>query len=129
VRDFLKTSLEIFFKIPENRIITADTAEKVIAMLNDLKTRGKRPRLVVIDAAMPGLSGYEIVNELYYRNFNADVVLLDDTASQRVRPASYMGDRDIVPGKPLVRAVLPKPFHSDSLLDALHGLGITGPVK
>ena len=118
VRDFVKNALELFLNIDESRIVTLDSAQKAIDTLNQFKIQNKRVRLLIVDENMPGMNGFELVNELYSRNHNVQILLMHDPARAVNKPRDYAGDRYIAPRRRVVNRTLLKPIHSDTLAEA-----------
>jgi len=116
VRDFLANSLVMFLHIDPGSIHAASSGQEAIAILNRCKLENKRCRLVVSDISMQGLNGFELVNEIFARNWETNIVLLNDKNVTVPKPKRYAGDIEIVPGEPLVRAVVQKPFHSEEIV-------------
>jgi CheY-like chemotaxis protein len=122
IREFCKTTFEIFFKYESDKIITADSAEKAVEILNRFKQENRQVGLAIIASSMPGMSGYDLVNELFNRNFNLDVILLEGGETYTSKPADYRGDTPIVANRAMVVKTMPKPFHSEELIAIIREL-------
>jgi DNA-binding NtrC family response regulator len=118
VREFVKSSLTLFLNVDEDRILTADSAQKAIDIMNRFKTQDRVVGLLIVDENMPGMSGFDLVNEVYARNHNAEVILMHDPLSTLRKPRDYAGDRFIAARKRVVHRTLIKPIHSDTLTEA-----------
>ncbi len=123
-REFCRNSLELFFRYEADKIITADSAYAAMDILNRWKIEGKHCGLAIIDSDLPGMSGFELVNELFERNHSVEIVLLEDARTPALKPKDYFGDIEIVPQKPWVSRTLNKPFHSQAFIDALRDIGL-----
>ncbi|MBD3346259.1 MAG: response regulator [Chitinivibrionales bacterium] len=119
VRDFCKNSFELFFHYQGDKIETVDNGYKALDTLSLFKIADKQCGLVVVDVDMPGTNGYELVNELYDRNLNVEILLMKELDEHIPKPADYAGDREIIPQKKFVRKVLQKPFHSLAFVDSI----------
>jgi CheY-like chemotaxis protein len=122
VSDFLANSLVLFLRFDPASVIRARSGEEAIVLLNDCKLGNRRCSLVVSDIAMPGMNGFELVNEIFSRNWETNVILMKEKKGCVPKPKHYTGDTEIVPGEPLVRAVIEKPFHSDDLIKIVAAL-------
>jgi CheY-like chemotaxis protein len=116
VRDFLTNSLVMFLYLDPGNIHAASSGPEAIVILNRCKLENKRCRLVISDISMQGLNGFELVNEIFARNWETNIVLLNDKNTTVPKPARYAGDIEIVPGEPLVKAIVQKPFHSNEIV-------------
>ena len=116
VRDFLANALVLFLRFDPASVIRAHSGEEAIVLLNDCKLGNRRCSLVVSDIAMRGINGFELVNEIFSRNWETNVILMKEKKGCVPKPKHYSGDTEIVPGEPLVRAVIEKPFHSDEFI-------------
>ena len=123
VQEFCRSSFALFFGYPVEKVLTAGSADQALDHLRESKTRENRIGLLISDTNMPGTNGYELVNELYYRNFYIDVILMSDNAQRVSPPAEYMGDEEIIPGVSLVKGYITKPFHSETLMKTLQSIG------
>jgi CheY-like chemotaxis protein len=119
IREFCRSTLEIFFHYETDKVVTVDSAVKAIDMLNRFKQDNRLCGLAVIAAEMPGMNGYELVNELFERNFNIDVIMTTAVDTAMVKPPDFLGDTLIVAQKAMVAHTLAKPFHSEALITAL----------
>jgi CheY-like chemotaxis protein len=94
-----------------------------------MKVDGKHCGLAIIDADLPGMSGFELVNELFERNHGIEIVIMEDARTPALKPKEYFGDVEVIPRKPWVSHTLSKPFHSEALLEALREIGIHPPPR
>jgi CheY-like chemotaxis protein len=115
-RDFLKNACLLFLGYAEEKILQASNGKEVVALLSRCKVENKRCGLVVSCIGLPGMNGFELVNEIFYRNFDTNIILMNEKKEQVKKPEDYAGETELVPGKPLVRAVLNKPFHSEDFV-------------
>ena len=122
VREFCKQSLALFLGRDDATITTTDSAAMAIEELNRSKINKSRFGLVIVDAGLPGNSGYWLINELFQRNYDADIIITKDKSVRSKPPKDYIGDIEIAPQERFVSGVLTKPFHSDALIDALKKL-------
>lgn len=129
IRDFCKNSIELFFKYESNKIVTAATGNEAIDILNRLKIEGKQCGLIICASQLPGISGYEIVDELFLRNYNTEVLLAKGQGEQQKEPVNYLGNKEIIPHKTLVKNIITKPFHSSTFINALKNMEINQLFK
>jgi len=123
MQEFCRSSFALFFDYPVEKIITTGSAGQALDHLGESKVRENRIGLLISDIKLPGTNGYELVNELYYRNFYIDVILMSDRGRTVSPPPGYMGDEEIVPGISMVKGYITKPFHSETLTKMLHSIG------
>jgi CheY-like chemotaxis protein len=124
IREFCRTTLEIFFSYSEEKIVTVESAGRAIDALNRIKQENRLCGLALIDSDLPGKSGYELVNELYLRNFNVDVIMMSGQVPHFTKPPGFLGDREIIPHKAIVVSAITKPFHSEALIELLQSLSL-----
>lgn len=128
-REFCKNTFEIFFNYDPEKVLTAGSGKESLDILQHCKVNDLRCGLVVVDSDMPGMSGFELINELYDRNHNVEVLLLQDRAVRAPRPDNYAGDREILPHERFVGQVLRKPFHSEAFIEKIRTLGVPLPDR
>lgn len=114
--DFCKSSFQIFMHYDADKVLTASSCLHAIEILARSKIEGKKIGLVIADIMMPGRSGYDLVNELYDRNFELEIVLMRAENELLPEPADYKGSAEILPNLPFVSGTLIKPFHSETLV-------------
>jgi CheY-like chemotaxis protein len=124
IRDFCRSSLEIFFSWPAAFIFSASSATEALEITNAFKVEDRQCRMCIIDIDMTGLSGWELVNQLYVRNCDIEIIVLRNRIIRTPRPALYAGDIEVLPGHPFVSAALEKPFSSDDFIKALEIAGM-----
>jgi CheY-like chemotaxis protein len=115
----VRKTLELHCNIEEKKIISIDSAENAVGILNRFKQENRRAALLIIDEDMPNMSGYKLVNEIYARNHNARVILMHDPAASVQKPRDYAGDIYITPRKRVVHVSLAKPVHCDILIKTM----------
>ncbi len=96
-------SIELFFSYNRDNIVTAGSGLEAIEILNKFKLKGKQLGLLICDTTLPGISGFEVVNELYDRNYSAEVMLTREQNEKFNEPQNFKGLREIVPEKPVVK--------------------------
>jgi CheY-like chemotaxis protein len=116
MRNFCASSFSLFLNIDESRIATAPSVDRAIDLLMRSKIDGKKFGLVITDILMPGRTGYDLVNELYDRNFEVEIVLMKEEHDLVRVPSDYRGAAEVLPNRPFVSGILIKPFHSDALV-------------
>lgn len=116
MRDFCKASFQLFMNHDAEKVLTASSFLNAIDILARSKVEGKKIGLVITDIMMPGRSGYDLVNELYDRNFELEIVLMREEHESLAEPPGYKGSAEILPNLPFVSGTLIKPFHSDTLM-------------
>jgi len=122
IREFCKSTFALFLDYDIEKIITAASAEEAFEYLNRGKIEGHHFGLVIIDIMMPHMSGYELVNELYERNYNLEILLIKEAHDEYNPPEHFKGDWEIIPGVSFVSGVLDKPFHSEQLISVVKKL-------
>jgi CheY-like chemotaxis protein len=116
MRDFCASSFSLFMHIDESGIVTASSVDRAIDALMRSKIDGNKFGLVITDILMPGRTGYDLVNELYERNFEVEIVLMKEEHDSVRVPSEYRGALEVLPNRPFVSGILIKPFHSDALV-------------
>jgi len=129
MREFCKSSFALFLDYDVSRIFTAGSVEHAIDLCMQSKIDGFGFGLVIIDIDMPGINGYKLVDELYYRNYNTEILLMRSEFTLLKPHAGYTGTLEIVPGSPFVSGVLKKPFHSAKLVETLKNLDFGAFLK
>jgi CheY-like chemotaxis protein len=114
--DFCKSSFALFLNFDAEKIVTASSAAQAIDLLARSKVEGRKFGLVISDIVMPGRSGFDLVSELYNRNFDVEVVLMREAHELPVSPPDYRGEVEVLPNIPFVTTTLIKPFHSETLV-------------
>lgn len=122
MRQFCAQSLALFLDYDDEKILTAGAAFEAIDIIKKSKLSGRYCGLVISDIVMPRSSGYDLVNELYYRNFDTEVLLMKARDERADPPEGYMGNVEILPHRPFVGGTLSKPFHSNELISAISKL-------
>lgn len=125
IREFCKTSIEVFFNYDSDKIITAESGHRAIDILNNFKIEGKQCGLIICDTNLTGISGYEMVNELFDRNYNTEVIMTREQSHQISEPPDFRGLEEIVPNKAIVKKIITKPFHSQAFINSLKELDIS----
>lgn len=118
--DFCLNSLKLFAHYPNDKIITASSGALAIERLKSLKLQNRKIGLVVINLSLPEMSGYTLVNELYTRNYDTEIVLINNKTKQK--PLLYHGDKKITESQTFVSATIEAPFHSEEFIGTLKGL-------
>lgn len=124
VREFCRNSLLLFFRYNGDRIITSNSADSALDLFNRFKIDDRRCVLCIIDVNMPGMNGYELVDELYYRNYDVEVILMQENPERIPKPEGYAGDNEVIPGRAFVRKAITKPFHSADFVQEIRKLGL-----
>jgi CheY-like chemotaxis protein len=119
LREFCKQTIALFLGRDDADIATTDSPAQALEMLSRSKLTAKRFELVIVDASLPGNGGYWLVNELFRRNHNVNIVLTRNGRSSKKFPVDYAGDIELSPSERFVSVILAKPFHSEELLKAL----------
>lgn len=122
--EFCKNSIELFLHYDRNYIAVANNGFEAIEVLKRFKVEGKVCGLVITDTNLPGMNGFEVVNELFERNYNAGVVLTKEQGQGFAQPGDFKGLQEIIPRKTLVEKIISKPFHSAAFITALKSLDI-----
>ena len=125
VREFCKNSIELFFNYKSENIITVGSGVEAIDALNRFKLEGKQCGLLICDTELPGISGYDVVDQLFERNYNTEVMLTKEQSRDLRQPYNFKGLREIVPKKTVVKKIISKPFHSLTFINALKSLDIS----
>ncbi len=129
IRQFCKTSIEVFFKYDSDKIVTAESGHKAIDILNNFKIEGKQCGLIICDTNLTGISGYEVVDELFDRNYNTEVIMTKEQNQQFSEPPGFMGLQEIIPEQAIVKKIISKPFHSKTFINSLKEMDINQLLK
>lgn len=129
VGDFCKTSLELFFHEKRDNIKTANTGQKAFDLLNEFKMTSKQCGLLICSTNLTNPSGLEIIKEVYNRNYNTDILLIWDEFGGKLSKSEMNQVKAIVQDKEIVKAVLLKPFHSQTFIEAIKKIKADQVVK
>ncbi|MBD3314568.1 MAG: response regulator [Chitinivibrionales bacterium] len=122
MRDFCRSSFSLFLHYEAGKVLTAGSVGEAIEIMRRSKVAGDRIGLVITDLVMPDQSGYDLVDELYYRNFDVEVLVMSDENEHPIAPSDYKGNTEILPNLPFVGGRLTKPFHSQRLINTIRRL-------
>lgn len=125
VRDFCKNSIELFFTYNPELLLTAGSGYEAIEVLTNCKLEGKQFGLLICGTDLTGISGYDVVNELYERNYNTEVLLTKDQNDHQGIPENFKGLKEIIPEQTVVKKIINKPFHSLTFIETLKSLDIS----
>ena len=125
IREFCKNSIELFFNYQSENIVTAGSGFEAIEALNRFKLEGKQCGLLICDTVLPGISGFDVVDELFDRNYNTEVMLTKEQSRELHQPNDFKGLQEIVPKKTVVKKIISKPFHSQTFINALKNMDIS----
>ena len=124
MQEFCKASFALFLDYDKTKIITTGSVDQAIDILARSKVEGKKCGLVISDIVMPGKNGYDLVNELYGRNFEVEIVLMREPHEVLPEPADYKGTTEVLPNLPYVSCTLLKSFHSETLIREVQKLRV-----
>lgn len=124
-REFCRNTLELFFNYDKRKIVTAQSGHEAMKILNQFKMDGKICGLIICENRLPGFPGYEVVNQVYNRNYNTEIILTKEKDEKCRLPNNFKGLKEIIHHKTLVRKILTKPFHSEQFVKVLKGLDIS----
>jgi len=110
----LLTLVELQLRHHGHDVATANGGEQALAYVN----ANGRPDVAVLDVAMPGMNGFELLETFRRREDTADLPAI--FLSARVSP------RDIDQGRSLDALYLTKPYVMHSLLEAIEKLVTEG---
>lgn len=109
--------------IARERIEVAHSVEAAEAVLFEGKKRGRTYCVVISDVQMAGRTGYDLVNHLVERNFNSRILLASAAPQSKNLPEHYLGEKEVVPGEPVVSGFLRKPLTVMDLTAHLERVG------
>lgn len=119
VCDFCKTSLELFFHEKKEHIRSATTGQKALDILNEFKLTSKQCGLLICSTNLSNPTGLQIIREVYNRNYNTDILLIWDEFGGKLSKKEMEEIKEIVKDKNIIKAVLLKPFHSETFIEAI----------
>lgn len=117
--DFCKTSLELFFHEKRDNIKTAYSGQNAFDILNEFKMTSKQCGLLICSTNLLNPSGLEVIREVYNRNYNTDILLIWDEFGGKLTKKEMEEVKAIVKSKEIIKAVLLKPFHSQTFIEAI----------
>lgn len=97
--------------INEKNIDLAEDAKDAENILNEGKLRNKNYCLILSDIKMKNTTGYELVNHLVERNYNARILLMSGFVEKKDFPNNYLGNSEIISGKKVVNEFMKKPIN------------------
>lgn len=122
-REFFRNSLVLFLQKSKVDVAVASSTDEALSVLTQCKIEGRRCGLVISEIGTAPRNGFSLANELYDRNFSTQVLLTRAKNDPKDPPSDYKGEVEIVPGRKLVRGILPKPVHSEVLIQELKKTG------
>lgn len=96
--------------IARDRIQVASSVVAAEAVLFEGKQQGRTYCVVISDIQMAGRTGYDLVNHLVERNFNARILLASAAPYATDVPEHYLGEKEVIPGEKVVSGFLRKPL-------------------
>jgi CheY-like chemotaxis protein len=109
IRDLCKEYL-VRYGIARENIITANNSTEAINILTEAKENNNSFYLIITDIRLGATSGYDLVDEVIRRNYNAYVILMSGFADEYDKPEGYLGDsREFQQANPVV-GFIDKPF-------------------
>lgn len=117
--DFCKSSLELFFHVKKDNIKSAFSGQRAFDILNEFKLTSKQCGLLICSTNMSNPSALEIIREVYNRNYNTDILLIWDEFGGKLTKHEMEEMKVIVQDNEIIKAVLLKPFHSQTFIEAI----------
>lgn len=111
--------------IGRERIQVASSVEAAEAVLFEGKQQGRTYCVVISDIQMAGRTGYDLVNHLVERNFNARILLASAAPYATDVPEHYLGEKEVIPGEKVVSGFLRKPLTVTDLTAHLERVSLT----
>lgn len=116
---FCKTSLELFFHVKSDNISTASTGLRALEILNELKIASKQCGLLICSANLENSAGLHIIKEVFSRNYQTDILVTWDEKASKLPEADMKDMKYLITRKEIVKAVLLKPFHSETFIQSI----------
>lgn len=103
----------------DSEIFESDSVENAEKLLEEGKKKCNSFFLVISDVRMGSNTGYELVNRVISRNYNAYVILMSGTNLEQDTPNDYLGNLEMFRGEKAVISFLSKPFLKEEIFSAL----------
>jgi len=119
--NFCRASFSLFCSYDPEKITVVSSAREALRRLSESKLSGFRFGLVLCDCSDRESEGAALVDELYDRNFDCDIVAMHKDRSSRP-PQRWIDAGKGSSPIPFIAGYLKKPFHSNELIDILRKL-------
>jgi len=94
----------------DSEIFESDSVENAEKLLIEAKKKFNSFFLVISDIRMGNNTGYELVNRVISRNYNAYIILMSGSDYDQDSPDDFLGNLEIFRGEKPVISFLSKPF-------------------
>ncbi len=122
MREFLLNTFKIFLNFDMEKIIALSSAEEAMQQVQKFKLQNRLIGLLIINTDLPGAGAYTLVNDIFKRNCNSEIVLIGESELLHNSSKSFLGEKEIEPGLPFIASRLQTPVHTERLIDEINRL-------
>lgn len=122
IREFLLNTFKIFLNFDMEKIVALASAEEAMKQVQKFKLQNRLIGLIIVNTDLPGAGAFSLVNDVYKRNMNSEIILISESDLSHSRTESFLGDKEIEPGLPFISARLQTPVHTERLIEEINKL-------
>lgn len=122
IREFLLNTFKIFLNFDMEKITAFSAAEEAMQEVQKFKLQNRLIGLLIVNTDLPGAGAFTLVNDIYRRNINAEIILIGESDIMHNRTKSFLGDKELEPGLPFISDRLQTPVHTERLFEAINKL-------
>lgn len=122
MREFLLNTFKIFLNFDMEKIVALPNAEEAMSQVKKFKLQNRLIGLLIVNTDLPGAGAFTLVNDIYKRNINSEIVLISGSELSHSRSESFLGDKEIEPGLPFISSRLQTPVHTERLIEEINSL-------
>ncbi len=119
MREFFLNTFKLFLNYDMEKIVALASAEEAMKRVQTCKLQNRQIGLLIVNVDLPGAGAYSLVNDMYRRNSNSEIILIGASESINRRNKSFLGDRELEPGLPYLSARLQTPVHTELLIEEI----------
>lgn len=122
MREFLLNTFKIFLNFDMEKIVALPSAEEAMKQVQKFKLQNRLIGLLIVNMDLPGAGAFSLVNDIYTRNINSEIILISESELSHSRTDSFLGDKEIEPGLPFISSRLQTPVHTERLVEEVNRL-------
>lgn len=122
MREFFLNTFKIFLNFDMEKIVALSSAEEAIKQVQRFKLQNRLIGLLIVNTDLPGAGAFSLVNDIFKRNINSEILLIGASEFSHSRQKSFLGEKEIEPGLPFISARLQMPVHTERLIEEINKL-------